>query len=152
MANDGCRLAAVERQGFEQAPERIDVMPIDIDSGEIKCAPFIEEGLHVEHDLGRSVGLNFIVIDDGSEAGKLVLSGAKRRLPNRTLVGLTVPHDAEHAVFLAPHPGRKRHSDCDRKSVPERSGRGLDAGDLSALRVAAKDRVTLAEGGQYRFG
>src|SRR6185437_2158990 len=115
-------LTAIERQTLEQTAQRIDIVAVNIDGGKIKRAPFVEEWLHVEHDFGRSIGLDLIVIDDSDQIGKLMLARAKRRLPHRTLISLPVTHDAEDAMIFALHARGKRHPDRDRESMTQGAG------------------------------
>jgi hypothetical protein len=49
----------------------------------------------------------------------------------------------------AAHPEPHRPPDGDRQAVAERPGRGLDAGNLAGLGMAAEDRVAAAEGVEH---
>src|SRR3954452_12815523 len=82
VADDGGWAVRSERQASEHIAQRIDVVPIDIDGGEIERLPLVEQGLEILDFAGRAGRLDLIVVNYGGEIGKLVLAGAERRLPH----------------------------------------------------------------------
>src|SRR4029077_5992538 len=92
--------------------------------------------------------LDFIVVDDGGELGKLVLAGAQGRLPYRSLINLAVTHDHEDARVAALDAGGERHAETIGKPVAERTRRSLNARNLVCFRMTPEDRIAVAEGVQ----
>src|SRR5581483_46262 len=146
VADDRARLLSVERQAAEHGLQRGDVVAVDIDRRKAKGLPLVDQRLEVLDVLGEARGLDLAVVDDRGEVREPMLAGAERRLPDRALVDLAITHDDEDAAVALLHARGERHPDADRQSVAKRAGRGLDAWNLAALRMAAEDAVDAAEG------
>src|SRR5439155_26886924 len=72
--------------------------------------------------------------------------------PVRTLVELRVATEHDHAfVRRSLRAEREGRTDRDREAVSERTGRGLDAGNLVPIRVRAERVAPLEEPGQDVF-
>ena len=70
-------------------------MAVDLLGGKTEGAPFVGQGFQIL-DLGiGSIGLQFVVIDQGGQVGQLVLAGAHGGFPHGAFVDLSIPHDGE---------------------------------------------------------
>ncbi len=67
-----------------------------------------------------------------------MFGSAESAFPDRALVQFTVAHDDEDTAAALLHARCQGQADADRQTVAERTGRGLDARDMTAFRMAAK--------------
>ena len=79
-----------------------------------------------------------VAIDDRNQVVELVLRCRHRRLPDRTLLDLSITEDHEDAVLLVIHLASDGHPCAHREAVPQRPGGRFHPGNLDR-RVGAED-------------
>src|SRR5262249_17401775 len=145
VANDGAwPVAGRSRSRFERALQLSDIVAIALEHLEAEASPLVGQRLHVldlEHAASR---LDLVVVDDRREMRQAMLVGAGRRLPDRALVDLAVPHQHVDLAVAPLHAGRQGHAYADRQAVAQRTGASLDPGH-DGFRVTAEDRVEATE-------
>ena len=112
---------------------------------------------HVLAEGERGVALDgdVVVVVDPAQVGQLEMTGQRGRLARDALhhaavagegVDVVVEHLEAGPVEVLRHPpGGDGHADAGGHPLPERAGRGLDAGGPAVLRMARALRVELAE-------
>src|SRR5207253_3350524 len=74
--------------------------------------------------------LQRVEVEDRGQVVELVAFGDERRLPDLPLLDLPVAEDAEGVEVHLLQLGSERESNADRQPLPERAGRGVEAGQL----------------------
>ena len=83
-----------------------------------------------DHVLDVTEGLDPVVINDCSKVVELVLSCEHHRFPSRTLIAVTVAHEAEDPMRCSDMFGRQGHPRRHRQTVTQRTGREFHSGNV----------------------
>src|SRR5580692_9614584 len=144
-ANERIRSTFLKRQVGEQRLERARIVPVDPFGLEPEAAPFGVERLEIAHFARAAVGLKLVLIDEDQEAIQAMLARMQRGLPDGTFVALPIAHEHEGAICTTLDSRRQRHAHAERQPVSKRSRGGLDARNLSMVRVTPENATGRAE-------
>ena len=111
----------------------------------LKGAELVSER-HGRVDLiDRAVNLQAVVVDDGNKIVERMVAGKHGRLPHLALLALTVAQQRVDTVAVAPVLSGKRHSNCSRDALTERSGGHIDARGVVHVGMALQSAANMAE-------
>ena len=98
------------------------------------------------HYLGNgAVDLQAVPVEDSNEVIKLVVGGEHCRLPNLSLLALTVAKDGVDAVGVTVNLCRQGHTAGGGEAETERAGGHIDAGNALHIGMSLKTGVGFTE-------
>src|SRR5581483_8700775 len=126
--------------------ERGKVVPVDLDRFPTEGGPARRERLKLVRILGARALLKPVSVDDSDEVVEAAMAGAHGRFPVRPFLQFAVTENDEGSPLRTLQLGSDGTSDCDRKTVTERTGVGFDARYLATVGMAVERRQRLHEG------